>query len=297
MGTRHVKVWRIEEPGTISPSKQKLFDTLVQTTSLNLTAPKTLPGRNCLLGVLVEATFTCVAKISDDKALVCSEKGDICLLDDSDGAQRLNKVAHAGFGINCVAVDSNRKHAWVGGKNGSIRCAIPPHPKSDRELKSSRAIILRDIVSPKTPPGSPSRSGSPLLPAGCKPVHLVAIAGIAGHILTVDSSHSIKVLNLETTNGVLVPKSKVQELPAHRDAVMGVKLLPQPNGFDATFFTWSVGGAVLFWKLDGTSMGEMGIELDQLLTNDEEVPNELKVVQASQRADFFVSGDKYGVLR
>ncbi|KAI9777339.1 MAG: hypothetical protein M1839_008947 [Geoglossum umbratile] len=280
VGTRHVKVWRIEDPGAISPSKQKLFDSLVQIASTNLAAPRTLPGRNCLLGVLVEATFTCIARISDDKALVCSEKGDICLLDDSDGAQRLHRVAHAGFGINCVAVDPDRKHAWVGGKNGSIR-----------------AIVLRDVVSPKTPPGSPSRSGSPLLPAGCKPAHLVAIAGMAGHLLTVDSSHSIKVLDLGTTDGVLAPKSKAQELPAHRDAVMGVKLLPQPNSFGATFFTWSIGGVVLFWKLDGTSMGEMNIELEQLLANDEEVPNELKVVQASQRADFLVSGDKYGVLR
>jgi hypothetical protein len=120
---------------------------------------------------------------------------------------------------------------------------------------------------------------------------------MAGHLLTVDSNHSIKILSLDTIDGVPTPKSKVQELPAHRDAVMGVRLLPQPNSFDATFFTWSVGGVILFWKLDGTSMGEMNIELEQLLANDEEIPNELKVVQASQRVDFFVSGDKYGVLR
>ena len=297
VGTRHIKVWRIEDPGAISPSKQKLFDSLVQTVPPNLAAPRTLPGRNCLLGVLVEATFTCIARISDDKALVCSEKGDICLLDDSDGAQRLNKVAHAGFGINCVAVDPDGKHAWVGGKNGSIRCAIIRHSELKLKLNSSSAITLRDIVSPKTPPGSPPRSRLPLLPAGFRPVHLVAIAGMAGHLLTVDSSHSIRVLNLDTVDGVATPKSKAQELPAHRDAVMGVRLLPQPNSFDAMFFTWSVGGVVLFWKLDGTSMGETNIELEQLLANDEEVPNELKVVQASQRADFFVSGDKYGVLR
>ncbi|KAH0544820.1 hypothetical protein FGG08_001049 [Glutinoglossum americanum] len=298
VGTRHIKVWRIEDPVAISPSKQKLFDGLLQSVPSNTAAPRTLPGRNCLLGALVEATFTCIARISEDKALVCSEKGDICLLDDSDGIQRLSKVAHAGFGINCVAVDPDGRFAWVGGKNGSIRCAIMRYPESKIKLNASRVVILSEFVSPKTPPGSPtSRSGSPLLPTGCKPVHLVAMAGIAGNLLTVDSNHSIKLLNLDTVDGVPMPKSKAQELPAHRDAVMGVKLLPQPNSFDATFFTWSVGGVVLFWKLDGTSMGEMNVELEQLLANDEEIPNELKVVQASQRADFFVSGDKYGVLR
>ncbi|KAH0565221.1 hypothetical protein GP486_001382 [Trichoglossum hirsutum] len=298
VGTRHIKVWRIEEPSAISPSKQKIFDVLVQAVPANPATPRTLPGRNCLLGALVEATFTCIAIISEDKALVCSEKGDICLLDDRDGAQRLHKVAHAGFGVNCVAVDPGGKYAWVGGKNGSIRCATTLSSESMTKLSASRAVILSEVLSPKTPPESPSsRSGSPLLPIGCKPVHLVAIASISGFLLTVDSNHSIQVLNLDTVDGIPMPKSRVQQLPAHRDAVMGVKLLPRLNSFGATFYTWSAGGIVLFWKLDGSSVGEMNIELEQLLANDEEIPNELKVVQASQRADFLVSGDKYGVLR
>lgn len=63
--------------------------------------------------------MTCVVGISDDKALVCSERGDICLLEESE--MRFSKVADAGFNVNCVAIDPEKKFAWVAGKNGSHR--------------------------------------------------------------------------------------------------------------------------------------------------------------------------------
>lgn len=63
--------------------------------------------------------MTCVVGLSDDKAILCSDKGDICLLDDT--GQRLTRVANAEFGINCMSVDEKKEFAWVGGRSGNIR--------------------------------------------------------------------------------------------------------------------------------------------------------------------------------
>jgi hypothetical protein len=83
--------------------------------------PKSLSGRNCLLGPLADSVFACVTAISQNKAVVCTERGDICLIDDTEGAQRLSKVAHAGFGVSCVAAEPDSNSVWVSGKCGKIR--------------------------------------------------------------------------------------------------------------------------------------------------------------------------------
>lgn len=63
--------------------------------------------------------MSCVVGISDDKALVCTEKGDICLLDES--GLRFTRVATAEFGVSSITVDADSKFAWVAGRHGSIR--------------------------------------------------------------------------------------------------------------------------------------------------------------------------------
>jgi hypothetical protein len=46
-------------------------------------AYKTLPGRNCILDSLKEANFTSVVTVAPNKAIVATDKGDICLIDDT----------------------------------------------------------------------------------------------------------------------------------------------------------------------------------------------------------------------
>src|SRR5436305_14881163 len=117
-------------------------------------APKTLPGRNCILGPLAEAVFTCVTSISDHRALACTEKGQICLIESSEG-QRLVKVGNESFGITCISVDPGGRFVWVGGRDGNVS-----------------TLLLSDLITPSTPPAeSPlalSRSASPKN-AGCGP--------------------------------------------------------------------------------------------------------------------------------
>ncbi len=219
----------------------------------------------------MDAVFTCAAPIGDNKAIVCSERGDICLLDDSDGNQRLVKVREEGLGICSLAVDASGKTIWVAGKCGQVR-----------------PISLKDLgrpITPDTPLSSPSTTP-------CneeRAMYAVAMAVLGNQIISIDSAHSIKVSS---------PSSKVNKIfPAHRDAVLGVRLLDRPKQMDARFFSWSVGGSVRFWDLAGKCKGEMTIELGQRYLDDDDYVNELKVVQASPNADFFVSGDRSGALR
>lgn len=123
------------------------------------------------------------------------------------------------------------------------------------------------------------------------------MASMLGHLFTLDSNRSLKMINMSTVDGVPVPNSLIRELPAHKDACLGVRLLPPNRYSDALFFTWSSGGAVLFWDLDGVNRGEFQVELEQPMENEDDIANELKVVRVSEHGDVFVTGDKYGVLR
>ncbi|KAI9820645.1 MAG: hypothetical protein M1827_005014 [Pycnora praestabilis] len=283
VGTRHVKVWKPyaqEEPIPQSPLKLRSAIDATSQNSQNNLGPRALPGRNSLLGPMAEATFTCVTRISDDKSLICSEKGDICLLDDSEGMQRLVKVGSVPSNICSSALDTKGARVYIGQRNGKIR-----------------TFDLSVLLTPKTPPPSPtSQAVSPSLSHEAQQISIVAIASLDSVLITLDSSHSIKLLNRETIDNAVVPTEASDELLAHRNAVLGVQLLYEPNNFDASFFTWSANGSVLFWNLDGKCKSTIDIELEQLYPSDDHMPNELKVVRASQEANFFVSGDKYGVV-
>ncbi|KAF8252289.1 WD40 repeat-like protein [Wilcoxina mikolae CBS 423.85] len=276
VGTRHVKIWRTEDDvGDGRKSKRKWRLTRKQQKA-NAPGPVVLHGRNALLGNMSDSTMSCVVGISEDKAVVCSERGDICLLEET--GMRFAKVADAGFGVRCIAVDAERKFAWVAGKSGSHR-------------------YVSCSGSCKHPSPSSSRSSSPVLPSGCRRADVLAMASMFGHLFTLDSNRSLKIINMSTVEGVPVPNSMVRELPAHKDACLGVRPLPANHPSQSAFFTWSAGGCVLFWSLDGICMADFQIELEQPAEGEDDVLNELKVVRVSKDGNFFVSGDKYGVLR
>lgn len=291
-----MKIWKTEDEVSPRFRKSRHGRSLIRRQQKPASpGPKVLHGRNALLGAMSDSTMSCVVGISDDKALVCTEKGDICLLDES--GLRFSKVANAEFGVGCITVDAESKFAWVAGKHGNIRFvfvlgALEP------TLTIFRALVLKEIV-PSTPPESPSssRSSSPILPYGCRPAHVLAMASMLGHLFTLDSNHSLKIINMSTVDGVPVPNSMIRELPAHKDACLGVRLLPANHSSHGVFFTWSAGGAVLFWGLEGAQKGEFQVELEQPMESEDDVSNELKVVRVSDRGDIFVTGDKYGVLR
>ncbi|KAI9640072.1 hypothetical protein NHQ30_011474 [Ciborinia camelliae] len=273
VGTRHIKVWRVDDGRCPSPKQKFALDG----TPLPLPvqpALKTLAGRNCLLGPLVDATFTCVTSLSDHRAIVCSEKGDVCLLDSTEG-QKLMKVLSTGFPVTCVAIDMQTRQVRIGGRNGKVK-----------------TVSLDTLLAPSTPPLSPLPldESNDEVDAG----HLCAMGYAGGNFVTIDSRHTIETWGKDDDDADHGFQNTLQ--PAHGDAVMGVQLLPENNQMGASFLTWSVNGSLAFWDLHGNSKGSITIGIEQV-SIEEEAANLCQVVRISKEALFLVSGDKFGVLK
>lgn len=271
-----MKVWRVDEPNssgrTSKPRQSEMF-------SLPSSTHKTLAGRNCLLESLLETTFTSVVAISQSKAIVASDKGDICLIDDSDGTQRFAKVAEAGFAVASMATDTR----------GRLHLA-----SSQGVLKTLDIKTTIDVITP--PPSPPPRVESPTVTLTTASSQIQAVAALADYLVTVDSQRSIRISHLCASDDESIVGDVVQKLQAHGDSVLGVAALTKPNIPEASFYTWSAGGSVLFWGQDGLCKTSLDIDLEQLDNFDVE-PNELKTVRTSADASYLVTGDKYGVMR
>ncbi|KAG5302614.1 WD domain-containing protein [Histoplasma capsulatum G186AR] len=280
VGIRHIKVWRLTEPRPNSPSKQQRFVLDATVPSPSSSSPRALAGRNCLLGSLGDCTFTCVSSISDDEAIVCSDSGMICILDDTNAQQKLHFVKSVTFGICSIVVDHESGMVWFGGRGRRI------HKSSIDELKSliSQSPIYPDhderfLSSPKT-----------------KRPAIISMGIFATHMVTVDSTRAIRVCPLSKVGEDNVDTLPEISMPAHRDAVLGIGALTPPGPHEADFFTWSSGGTVNFWSLQGRCRATRKVDLEQLPGNDDD-KNELKIVRTTADMTTFISGDKYGVIR
>ena len=118
---------------------------------------------------------------------------------------------------------------------------------------------------------------------------------MGGFLVITDPRHAPKVLSIISDVDVPEVGPTRMEVPGHSSASMGVCVLMQPNESGGHFYSWSTDGQVLVWDQKGIKVDEVNIELEQLINDDYE--NELKVVRASPKNDFWVSGDRFGVLR
>ena len=264
-----MKIWRVEENRSISPSKRRFaLDGPPQPVVVQPSL-KTLAGRNVLLGPLVEATFTAIAPISNHRAIVCTEKGDVCLLDDSEG-QKLIKLTNIGFFITCLAVDVQAGRVRIGGRNGRLK-----------------SMFLEELLN-----SSPPESPKPFSESAFGP-DLCAMGYAANSLITVDSNNTIEISSSESDTA----DPTMQKVPAHGDSVLGIVLLSPENKMNAVFLTWSANGTIVFWDLDGNSKGIVKIDVEQLSIGDDDPVNQCQIVRAGKNAEFLVTGDKYGVLR
>ena len=280
VGTRHVKVWRVPQAASASPSKTRFGVESDAAGSPTSPAPKTLAGRNCLLGPLLEAVFTSVAAISDFQAIVCSDSGDICLLDDSTRAQQFEKVASVGFSVACITIDHAAECAWIGGADGTVK-ALPldrlsRHPPPE---PVEAELLLADRLGSHTTPG------------------YIAMGTIDGHLIALDSNRALNFDPIERLAAGIRVNAVAKSVTAHRSAVLGVSALHQINDYSADFLTWSAEGSVMFWGLDGSCKSHLRVELDSTFKDHEGGGNELKVVRACAQDGTLLSGDKLGVLR
>jgi hypothetical protein len=275
VGTRHVKVWRPEGSAVSSPvnTPVKAFAGFFSSQPSNI-LQRILQGRNCLLGNLLEGTFTAVTPISSTQAFVCSELGDICLLDDSSGSQKFSSVLNVGFGISTATIN----------------------PKGDLVVAGNGIMITyktKDLLSTNTSKISPIKLESDPAFSGSL---FVSVASLKRHVVSVDDNRIIRLIHSPETKVVDGGNVELQ-LPAHRGPVLGVRPLPRLDTLKASFFTWSTDGSILFWGTDGICKRQLTVQLDQGDASDPLAINELKIVRSIASAGVMVTGDKNGVLR
>ena len=229
-----------------------------------------------MLGSLGDSTFTCVASISDNEAVLGTEAGALCFLDDNEGSQKLYLVRQMGFGITSLVVDSDQSLVWIGGRGRKIQ------KLSFDSLRSSQ---------------SPGLSGSSLTEQKPKGPAITCMGSLSSHLITFDSTRAIHIYPFDALGDEDDLTSTDTTMPAHRDSVLGIRSLKKPNDLSADFFTWSCRGTVHFWDTQGKCRASRKIPVDKPSSEEDDVPNDLKTLAAAERMEFFVSGDRLGVLR
>ncbi|KAE8350641.1 hypothetical protein BDV28DRAFT_35360 [Aspergillus coremiiformis] len=277
VGVRHVKVWRLPDARPGSPTKSRL--NVESAPNSPGFAPRALSGRNCLLGSLADSTFTSVATVSDREAVVGTDTGALCLLNDGEGSPKISLVENVGFSITSLMVDSDRSYVWVGGRG--------------KRMQKYSFDALRSSAAPLSPSPSDTSSGEQKLRGPA----ITCMGSLTTHMVTVDTTRAIHIYPITAVDNDDEQSHVETTLLAHRDAVLGIGPLKVPNDLEADFFTWSCRGRVNFWDCHGKCQDSRIISLEQVPGVDEDASNELKVVRATDEMDLFVSGDKFGVLR
>ena len=284
VGTRHVKVWRLEPVTPASPIKNRNHLTKVLDGPSSNSSPKTFSGRNCLLGPFVDSKFTCVAALSDCTALLCTEHGDICRLDDTDQRQRLERVAKATFRVLCISVDQEKGLVLLGGRDGQTQ-AIPLH----RLIKYESGLVSSE--------GSPSPSPRLTINPMSRLDHcadILAVGSLRDHLIFVDANHQILIVKPDTASSSASNCSYEKRISAHESAVLGIGIMPQPNKQEADFMTWSSQGTALFWTMIGICRDRLVISLEPSPLSTDGDANELKLLRATNAGEVFLFGDKNG---
>ncbi|KAH7156169.1 WD40-repeat-containing domain protein [Dactylonectria macrodidyma] len=265
LGVRHAKMWRVEEGPTISPTKQKFLEQ-----SSTPPAQRALPGRNILLGPLLETTFSCAAVVKDTSLIICSETGDICILDDDDRQMKLLKVLNLGFHITSITIRDNV--AYVGGKGGRFATL-----DVEAVLECRAACVLDTTESTRG---------------------LVALGFLTDKLVTINSRRCVDIWDSDHVPGKDAQVVATIPIPGHGDQVTGIQVLQKPNDLDASFLTWTIAGNVKFWTLDGQVKASVDVPIEMTDPENEMDPiNQVTYARTTSDGRLLVAADRLGVLR
>ena len=266
LGVRHVKMWRVEDGSSLSPTKQRFLNDSAPSTP---TSQKTLPGRNILLGSMLEATFTCAAA-DGNRLILCTEMGDVCILDEDDRQTKLLKVLTLEFSITSITIRNDV--AYVGGKCGKFATL-----DVDALMNCQDACIL-----------STSETS----------VGLVALGFLTNKLVTIDSRSSVDIWGSDYLPGQKAEAVAHIPISGHGEPIVGIQPVPKPNILDAAFMTWSGSGNTTFWDLQGSIKSTVDISVEMAEVDEEsELMNQLTCAQASRNGKFLVTGDRQGNLK
>jgi hypothetical protein len=233
------------------------------------------------LGPLNDHTFSCISSISEQEAVMGTESGAVCLLNDREGSQRLSVVTQVGFAVTSLTVDFDRESIWLGGRG--------------RRMQRLSFEFLRR--TPTSSPTSPAKLEKMAVDKKTKAPAITCMGSLSSHLVTVEATREIHIYPIETLPDEGEQEHGETSMQAHRDPVLGIRPLKAPNKFSADFFSWARNGSVNFWDARGKCVDSKTVTVEQSVAGDEDVANELKILRAVGNADWFVAGDKFGVLR
>ncbi|KAL9110689.1 MAG: hypothetical protein Q9227_004866 [Pyrenula ochraceoflavens] len=287
VGTRHVKVWRPPERQAQSPTKSAR-------PRLEAEVPpspgvKHLSGRNVILGKLADSIFTCVVAISQSEAVLCTESGAICLLDDSDGRQELRLVKNFDFSIYAASVSITEDKIWLGGSNLHL---VEESLRNLRSCTASPSKLRHGSRSSSVATNSTDGQAS------AAQLHdaIIGLGELGTKLIYLDNQKSLRLRSADEFDGNAqddAPLSTV--IKAHSEPIEGVRLMHDINA-GIGFFTWSREGQVCFWDFDGSIQKSAYVPVEQAPMSNEDLSNELKCLQASPSDKFLISGDLLGVV-
>lgn len=289
VGTRHVKVWQLSAYDKTSPNKRsRLRDAMEQSPSAG---PTPLPGRNCLLGDLVDITFTCAVAVTERDVLICTDIGTLCRVDISKSPAELALVKHEACPAGAMAFrEGPRRLVWAGGGGDMQETSVDVllgHKEPTIAQPRSQAACAE--LSSRVPKGSTLRQSLGL--SQLSPTGAIAVSCLTKHTICINMESNL-VLSRADANECL---SEQKPLSSHNEPVAGVQALDAAVGLGA-FFTWSKNGEVRFWGNDAELLRVEQIELDEGSDIEDAACNELKVLRHSQHGAF-LSGDRFGVLK
>ncbi|GJC82564.1 WD repeat-containing protein 62 [Colletotrichum liriopes] len=266
LGVRHIKIWRVEEAQSTSPSKSRFSEA----NSTPQPPQRLLNGRNVLLGSLLEATFSCAAVVDETSIIICSEAGDVCMVEDDGKQTRLIRCLNVDFPITSITV--RHATAYLSGRAGQFATL------------SVRAVL------DSLPDGVLSKS---VAPSG-----LVAMGFLTENLITIDEKHTVDIWSSSYLPGKTEEDASHISIPGHGDQILGIQALSKPNDQGADFFTWSGSGKVIFWDMKGRIKCSIEVPIEQAIPENEMDPvNQLNVVRATRAGKMLVAADKFGVLR
>ena len=286
VGLRFVRLWHpddgnvaerrnLDSPAHFGTPRQKTADF---GNSVLSPRHRFLPGKNCLLGDLIDANFVAALPIPNDKVIICADSGEVCVVDDCQRTQSLHALDVVNFRISSARMDGHGG-LIIAGTQGQTK-KLEPQALEQRRPTSSKKN-RRQTVSP---------SKALFVNANC----MLAMATIANISVELDSRRGIRLTRSDSQDGQDIEPASHQ-LAAHGDSVLGVHQLTSEAFPNAAFFTFSGNGTIQVWGSQGSSIASLQVPVE---TSREmyDVTNELRAVKSLRNTLFLAAGDKYGML-
>jgi len=288
-GTRHVKIWQLPGHEKTSPNKRSRLQNLID--PLSTAGPTPLVGRNCLLGGLVDATFTCAVPVTEKDVLICTDVGTLCRVDISKTPTELSPLEYESCPTGAMGFrEGPRRLVWAGGGGEMQETSVDVFlDQTETPIAQERSDATRGELGPPARKGSALRQSLGL--SQMQPTGMIAVSCLTNHTVCIDTESNLVLSRTDVDNH----SEKQKLLSSHNELIAGVQTLDPAAGFGA-FFTWSRNGEVRFWSNDAQLQRVEQIEIDEGSDVEDAGSNELKVLRHTQRG-MFLSGDRFGVLK